>query len=183
MYTEAHYAKSRLIGTIVRVNLTDEPIYIENVYNPEGSDVIEVKCRNIYTKDSPKLTYRLSELNLKPVRLGYVNDMGRAYYLTRMPMRRDWRQGLRANNMKVVNGISQPNFMSIINTIKNIYPSYGVVIDTRDMYSSRAFCREFSVATDNLLYKGRSVGKIGEDDMPILNEKSQHLKELLEENT
>jgi len=132
----------------------------------------------------------LTELNLDPVPLGYVNFDGLAHYLTRAPMRRDWRQGLRMLNIMVPNG-GQPRaipYRTIANTIIGKYPTFNSALDklNKTTNSSRAlaFCRDFAMTREKLCYKGVfDVGSVNMDNGNIeINRKFDWVREALEQN-
>lgn len=85
-----NYAESRLSDSIVRIAKTNEPVLVESVDMDTGS----VRCHVL--RDGTLTFVELDDLNFKPVPLGWCNMRLGATYLARIPKRRDWRQGIRA---------------------------------------------------------------------------------------
>src|ERR1700754_2631417 len=90
------YAQTRIQGTVLRVLATGEPVYVVQVSGDGRCACVPIdldwgdRNNNIYLQ--------VDELDMHPVPLGYVNCAGEATYLMRVPMRRDWKQGLRQEN-------------------------------------------------------------------------------------
>ena len=166
-YTSIDYARDRLLNTIVRVS--GDPAMVTNIY---GDNTVEYQ--DLY--DSSYKVAPLGEMDLDPVPLGYVNYKGIATYLSRIPKRQDWKQGLRDGNVRRVGGgIDYPDIKpkALAETILAIYPPYKKVLValsklTKKNLFSLAFCRDFCITTDkSLFYKGEfHVGTIGEDGEP-----------------
>lgn len=151
MYDTVGYARSRLEGTIIRYG--DEPIMVQGVRGVGRTIyVIGTILSNNQTIDIP-----LKDCNLTPVPLGYINMGERAFYTMRMPMRRDWRQGLRFLNLIDVEGrqFNGAGYESLVNTIKGVYPSFTEAVEDTVDNISRAFHRDFAIKNNgNILYKG-----------------------------
>lgn len=91
-YNEVEYAKTRLLETIV--SYKGLPVLVESI---DSSGLVEFK----YIKDLRESSCSLNELDINPLPLGYCNYNRYAFYLTRMPMRQDWKQGLRNRNILI----------------------------------------------------------------------------------
>jgi len=174
------YAKGRLEGTVVRVG--NEPVLVMGV-NAVGGKIVS-RVVPLDDLGNEKIV-KVADLNLEPVPLGYVNHQGGAYYVTRKPMRRDWKQGLRQNNICFVGaeGFYDMPWYDIQKTILGEYPKPLDAIDqvTRGRLKSVAFSRDFSVDNQRRLnYKGRHV--VGTyDKMFTLSPKYNYLNEYLQE--
>lgn len=159
-YDEAEYASSRLKETIVRLK-TGIPIQILSIRG-----VNEVVYSNLATSDNGVCT--LQDLNIDPVPLGYCNIKTYCSYLVRMPMRQDWKQGLRSNSLRDVAGRRvEVSYSYLVDTILGKFPSFKDAIDKMTTKSknpfntsvtkpkSVAFNRDFCIKEEGLLeYKG-----------------------------
>jgi hypothetical protein len=159
-YDEAEYANNRLKETIVRLR-DGTPIQINSIRG-----IREVLYLNLATQDGGVCS--LEELNIDPVPLGYCNIQTHCSYLVRMPMRQDWKQGLRSNSLRDIAGRRvEVNFSYLVPTIIGKFPSFSDAIDRMKAKSknpfntskakpkSIAFNRDFCVKEENLIeYKG-----------------------------
>jgi hypothetical protein len=93
MYVDRDYAYSRLVNTLVRHN--GEAVLVREVLGDLDCIVERLDTKNIHT-------VHLDDLELKSPPLGFVNFEGQCYYLTRKPMRNDWRQGVRRNSVSAI---------------------------------------------------------------------------------
>lgn len=146
-YDEPMYAADRLVNTIVRhKGLAVKVMAID----PEGNCGVKLLSsgRNVLCK--------LAELDITPVPLGYVNFNARTTYLSRCPVRRDWKQGLRPNTMRCTGGEfgaeEIPNKV-LAQAVENDYPTLAAAFDLvdRGTVHSVAFCRDFA------LFPGREI--------------------------
>ena len=154
MYEEPDYAKSRLRDTIVRFGNT--PIIISSI------GAREVQYMDMLT-DAMGIC-KLKDLDINPVPLGYLNSNANgAIYMTRTPMREDWRQGLRATSMRSLPERYDPSFRELGKLIVGQYPSLKeALFDTHP--KGTAFSRSFAVfkGGEQLFYKGKfNIGSIG----------------------
>lgn len=155
-YDTVDYAKSRLVETVIRLN--GSPIMVLGVRGEDNDITVEY---NDLMNDGVYGVAKLSDCDLNPVSLGYVNHKKSAYYIMRTPMRRDWRQGLRMLNLVDAQG-AQPrlvSYSSIGHTILGKFPSFK---ETLSMLSTKtrapksvAFHRDFAVDVEGKMeYKG-----------------------------
>lgn len=188
MYDDINYANGRLVGTIVR--LKDEPVKVNDIYLQVDGITATVKhLKNGYNKD-----VLLNELNLEPVPLGFCNTPRGLSYLTRVPLRRDWRQGLRQHNMVALMGVD-PRFATeryLRRTIVGDYPTFKDALkqlkERKEDYGfdhKIAFCRDFAIdesyGTPKILYKWFGVVGDVKGGIPKLINKFAHLNDMLEE--
>ncbi len=89
LYNDKNYAGERLNGTIVR-------------YNEKAVRVIAIGNATAvqYLNNGVAENVPYARLDLNPVPLGYCNFGGNAIYLSRSPVREDWKQGLRPGTMR-----------------------------------------------------------------------------------
>lgn len=174
------YANSRLVETIVR--RAGVPIFVVSVNRG-----MVVYYYNLDEMDGDLKTCDIDELDLHPVPLGYCNFNKYATYLSRIPMRRDWRQGLRKGNF-TSQGAGYPGeripYEALSQVIIGDYPAYKACLDAVLKVKSMAWARHWSV--DNALdvfYKGgrNPVGKVEEGNV-ILIPSFSYLKEALQES-
>lgn len=143
MYDSKEYATSRLIGTIVRLN--NVAVQVEYVNDRMDCQLMNMKSGSTL-EEVP-----LAALNLKSSPLGYVNDGSKCFYLARKPMRRDWRQGLRASNVTDVLTGRQVSSRSIGRCVNGEFPSIQDALNKLDTYGGM-----YAVSRDFALKKGRT---------------------------
>lgn len=169
-----NYARSRLVGSIVRIKGSGEPIRIDEM---EGSDI---NCHKLINGEGVRV--KLADVNCEPVTLGYCNFGEDAHYLYRMAIRQDWRQGLRDQTLGSTRGRVRVPPSHLALTIKNEYPNLQECIrNIRDGYQRSAFCRRWAlVAGQQLEYMGSIVGKFTNGGQLTLDAKHQYLQEVLD---
>lgn len=171
---EYRYAGSRLVGSVVRFN--GKPVMVDNV-DEEG------RATGYYIKSERPFNAHISNMNLDPVPLGYINTGSNAVYIARQPKRNDWRQGMRFANVKSINSNITPNELGykciapcIMGEFPNIEECQKAVANGAN---SMAFSRRFSIGNNkSLSYRGKVVGK----DMKLLP-KYAHLSEQLSDHS
>ena len=182
-YDTAEYAKSRLVETVIRRG--DIPVYVQDVTTMDGE--IWVYYQKLMDGDDEIYGDGLDDFNLDPVPLGYVNYKNFAYYLTRMPMRKDWRQGLRLLNVVGPDGDRPPvPLKTIAETIVGNFPTFKSCLEklnTKKTIKNIAFCRDFSVSTEEIQYKGMfPIGKVDMENGNIhINDGMSWIREALDE--
>lgn len=186
-YDTAEYAHTRLSETIIR--LGDIPVYVLNTVQ-DGANII-VNYNDIMD-DGPPKSAPLDQFNLDPVPLGYVNFKGRTSYLSRMPMRKDWRQGMRISNIADLGGLNPHSmpYKVIGQTIIGKYPTFERCIQALNRkvkpVSSIAFSRDFAIHLEEgkLEYKG--VLKVGNVNLQTgdvkIDDKSNWVREAFAES-
>lgn len=165
--SEYQYAESRLAGTIVRYR--GLPVMIDYISYDDGTTAI----RNLITGKRKNVT--LDKLNVEPAPLGYCNYNGVASYLSRIPMREDWRQGLRK---RIINSSASPvamiDYSEIAKTIIGEFPSYTQCLAITS--GSMAWHRDWARDSEGVLYyKSYIVGK-----KELLNDDFKYLQEELD---
>lgn len=185
-YDTAEYAATRLNETIVRLN--GLPVMVL-ACNHDGNQIM-VTYHSIMD-DVPPQVAPLSAFNLDPVPLGYVNFGAKAIYITRMPMRKDWRQGMRMTN--IVDPLGQAHtrmsFRVIGQTIMGKYPTFERAIESLNRKTKPpegiAYSRDFSIKGGGLLeYKGYfNVGVVNLHDASItIDPKFEWVREAFNES-
>ena len=179
------YAQSRIQGTIVRIEKTGEPVFVAYV-----SALGKCSCVPIEKDwgDSENNVYlQVDELDMHPVPLGYVNCAGEATYLMRVPMRRDWKQGLRQENCwSSGRRFSMIPMKDIKNCIMNRFPTFEkclVDVEGSKKLKTIAWHRHWAVNGHmQVLYKNNEVVGCVEDGQVVLDKPFFYLKEALQES-
>ena len=173
------YANSRLEGTIVR--LGEEPVFVHAVKRGMKAEVSTLI--NIYEP----FEVNANDLNLVPVPLGMCNFGGIARFLSRVPLRRDWRQGLRRENFTSSVGdhaAIPPDVLAAV--IKGVYPSFADCIKNIKAGESIAWHRHWAIAVEGatgeekLMYK-RNIVCTSKGGVLLLDKQFNYLAEALEE--
>ena len=179
-YDTAEYAESRLNGTMVMGK--EGPVTVISIDELFLCDVVD-------TISGKRHKVKLDELDLTPVKLGYVNTRDRgALYVVRMPKRNDWRQGLRRENMIVLSRPMDPGKISQADLSRCIigdYPKFeeAVNIVSDDFVSSIAWSRDFAITfKGKVLYRTIHVGNYDKDAGVVLLEDFSYLQEVLNES-
>ena len=180
------YIASRLINTVVThrrdglstvhsVKLREGSVSLQYVPLSGGGMALPVWCG-------------LASFDFTSPKLGYVNGDGEAHYILRLPLRRDWKQGLRKENLACLNNQSTNRFpFSSLRPLLKLgeYHPFSECLDmVEDGYYSAAFSRYFAVNEKfELLYRGRGkVGKVDNNGNPILTDRFTYLQEALQED-
>lgn len=183
------YAGTRIQNTIVRLKKDGSPVYVLSV-GPTGVCLVcHIEVQD-WTQENA-ISVHLDELNMSPVRMGYINTAGEATYAMRIPMRRDWKQGLRQENcLTSARRLFAIPMKDLKNCIMNVYPSWPTVVTdvqkgvTRGRVKIIAWHRHWALDTKGTIYYKdmEPVGKLkteGDLSWPELDEKHQYLKEAL----
>ena len=205
---EGEYAGGRIANSVVLCH--GELIEVYQTYNNKNQMLQEVCLDNglVYNDYKHLLgqdfivganhshggkvgVYPLAQLDISPVRLGYINYLGDTFYIVRTPMRNDWRQGFRHSNlMQINNGENFPPnlpYANMYDTIHDKFPTYYECLDKVSNPDSdtisMAWHRDWSLGPDYRVYnKGRKVGKI-KDGQPLLKKTFAYLQESLDETS
>jgi hypothetical protein len=178
MYKEPEYADSRLTNTIVRWG--DKPVYVQEV----GGDMM---CRVKTDLDSDEHhKVHLDDLSVLSPPLGFVNIGSRAVYISRKPIRRDYRQGLRIGQLVCLfGGVGDISYAVIMKCVKGDFPTLSKALSqlddgARSVGVSRDLCvtRTSGKPSVQHCWKGK-VGSVIDGKIVLLKEK-MHLTYLLE---
>lgn len=121
------YASEKLPGTIVRLK-DGNPVYVQNVF-------VRDKVCDVQTIDKLRTPYKLKlkDLDLRSPPLGFANYRDMAIYVSRIPKRRDWRQGIRTQNCFVGDGIFMVENLldgnALHNCIVGKYPKINSILN------------------------------------------------------
>ncbi len=167
---EFEYAATRLDGTFCLWH--GRLVFVNHVCGDTGKAHI---VKNMGDDELREREVNVMELDVEPPQLGYVNtpDEGLAYIM-RKPMRRDWRQGMRENNLMNLLG-DMIDIWQLQHVIDNDYPSIGDCLG-----ENRAFSRDWAVVNGFLHHRTYHVGTAGEKGITLFPE-NDHLIESLTE--
>jgi hypothetical protein len=165
-YDTADYAATRLNETIIMYK--GRPITVKTC-TQFGAE-IAVSYFDVITEQSGQAF--LKDIDLNPPLLGYVNIGNKnCQYITRMPMRKDWKQGVRKNNIVTPTGHTPDISMKhLAKTIMNEFPSLTTVVGKLKDFikggyiGTIAFSRDFAADTTGRVYY-KSMFSIGEVDL------------------
>lgn len=151
MYNDnLQYAKTRLEGTIITYK--KEPCLINEVLASKGG----VSCSYSTYDEVGKAS--VDDFDLTPIKLGFVNTPYGTGFLSRKPIREDWRQGLRKQNCISYGDVRKEYLLelsSLRKTVLNLYPDLDEAIAT-----NKAFSRNFRISGGDLMYRGDIVGGV-----------------------
>lgn len=163
MYGSLEYATQKLQRTVV-------------VYEGKAALVLEVKGDDdnitlvAQLSDQSVVEKPIEEYTIRSFKLGYCNTNDGCQYFMRVPMRSDWRQGLRERNVTFSDGKRtrnmQPSISRIMQALDSEYPSMADalkrVLDGEDCVAfSPAFCLRRKRSGITLFYRNfRKVGEI-----------------------
>lgn len=176
------YASKRLNTTLVR--LLDGSPFLVNKVCANDSNILGTTGTNLLTDEA--LWVPLSELDLEPVPLGFINLKGNMTFTCRKPMRKDWRQGLSSNSLISYGAllVGEINFKCLVQPIMNQYPSYARALADIPKFTSIAFCRDFGLVRKggsvSLIFRKYEVGYV-DGNRAILNHDKTFLQQHLEE--
>lgn len=179
MYVEPDYANSRLNSTIVR--LGDIPVYVVNVRNDKQCEIL-----HDVNKEGETAVVHLDDLNPLSPPLGFVNFRGRAYYVSRKPMRRDYRQGLRTTQVEIMVGDKGVRSLQLLmRCVAGEFPTLQRAKEKiTDGQQSVALSRDIALkrmvgGKISVMYKWNVVGAYREGEF-VLNKKYSFLRNLVE---
>ena len=182
------YAQSRIQETIVRIAKTGEPVYVLRVELTGLCTVVPIE--KDWGNPDNNILVPIDDLDLHPVPLGYINCRGQAVYTMRIPMRRDWKQGLRQQNCWSSGPmLYQLPMSSLKNCIMNKYPTFerackdvNVGVD-RGRRKAIAWHRSWAVSTGGIVYykNYEQVGSLNDGEVQLFKSFS-YLKEALLES-
>lgn len=191
MFWDKEHANSRLSGCVVRTK-RGKPVYILEVFaeDEDSEEIVWAAICQFSPDKAAKSLIKVSDLDLSPVPLGYVNSLFGAAYAYRLP-KRMWKIGLTNENFLTVSyqyGVNGCDVWSddVVNTIYGLYPSIQEAVDrlSAGPLPSIAFARNFALTSSLLLlYNGETkVGVYNKDSKEmVLNQDFFYLKEMLQE--
>jgi len=178
MYDDAPYARTRLIGTVVLSKKT--PVLVDKITPDLKAVVVPV-----LQKKAKPFVVDCHELNVLDFTLGFVNVGVSAKFLSRVPLRRDWRQGLRPANVHSSQGVAHVE--DIAKALLHRYPSFTQAVAQVKTHkvNTVAWCQDFALnVRGNLIWRYDVVGNINFTTMQVeLLPKFKYLTTSLKEVT
>lgn len=176
---ELHYAQQRLNNTIIRH--MGKAVSVLNITDEKG-DALRVSSVELLT--DKLISDKVENYDLTPVTLGFVNGKRSISYVARTPMRKDWRQGLRRENIRALYNDLNWDAKALARTIENEFPTVEEAI-LASKKGSQAWHRDFAVEEGRFIlhkYYGR-VGEFldGMKDKFVLNNNFFWCEEALKE--
>lgn len=150
---DINYAKTRLLNTVVQ-DKDGKPFTVNDINNGGvvlGSDI-----------NGHNIICNLDEVQLKEHKLGFVIMNGKAVYVMRKPLRNDWRQGLRPNNVIGVSeqGVVPVRFQQIMESLEGRYVKLEHVEQALRDVRSVPISRSFAINRNHQVLHGVS-GVVG----------------------
>lgn len=181
------YLRGRLEGTVVRMGGCGTPLYVDKVGRGVSGNV-KLTGKRLLPSGSvtAPLVVMFKDIDLKSPMLGNVNSKNGCIFLARMPLRGDWRQGLRPSNVRgYTRGVSLLRGCSVANISNAIYGKFVSLDKALEESHTKGinvgFSRKFSVDVGKLLWykEKKCVGKIVKNK-PELKKEYFWLKEMLD---
>lgn len=181
IYSDLAYAKERLVGTIALVD--NKAAYIENLS--------EKKVTYLDYISGKREVVDIKLLDPTPVRLGYCNFEFSMSYLCRYPVRKDWKQGLNYNTLRVIGSEYVGEMIPYSEIFKTINGEYPKILDAIKQaqavkHGGVAYSRDFAISHKmEIWYKGQfAMGKVTEfgvtEDFIEIYEQYEFLRDALE---
>ncbi len=192
------HANRYLTNSVIMIN--NKPAYIMDVVAgvPRKNFVMNFIYVEDYIKGKnsrDKAFTDQAEVDMNPVPLGLVPNVGVTYAIYRNPARR-WKVGLSSENIDAMGLIDPPKAFNygnlllskdLVETIKGNYPTFNVAVDKAEEDSRRliAFSRNFAIGQGDKLfhrhYPRVNVGVI-KQRKPVLKDEAFFLAEVLKED-
>lgn len=189
---DARYAETRMMGSwfMCEGKVLEQ---VDAIVNTKGNDL----STSTIVMGSGK-SYNIKDIAYAPGKLGYVKTKTAGFlFIERIPVRRDYRQGLRENQLVFSKtGYSRPEAIAqgnwIANNSENVakcllskydYDMQSVLFDVEDIGEDVAFSKNFAInAKYELMYKGiNKVGRLSpKTDAPVLGKSFEFLEQELE---
>jgi hypothetical protein len=172
------YGYSRISNTYVWDNRRNRLVYITSA-GPDYESLVATDS------DRHETRVRWEDISFEPPSIRALNTEDNSFFVERLPLRRDWKQGLRASQFRCdelhSDWISR-NWKSVDKAIKKEYPSLKeAVFDLEDFAVSRAISEYFFLDENfKLLYKKQlEIGSLLKSGQLALSARFSWLKEQL----
>lgn len=152
------YAQNRLINTLITYG--DAVVEVIDVALLSHNDPLQVLAIPVLAGGRKKVVDSIDAFDLTPIKLGFVmsTKIGSLSYMERMPIREDWRQGTRQQNVKVVWGDPVWDREAVAKTAQNIFPKLDEL--RAGVKKLTPWTRQFAVNEKNeIFYKW--YGRVG----------------------
>jgi hypothetical protein len=149
--------------------------------------------RSIYLEkaNGERFEARWKDISFEPPVIKAVNLFDDAFYVERIPLRRDWKQGIRASQFSIIGGDSAVrrstwlnyNIEAVERAIKGIFPSFKDILFKLEEYANlQAVSKHFFINKDfNVIFQNRTVvGQVTDDNLIRLHPNFSFFKEQIE---
>jgi len=151
------YIKGRLFDTII--THMDKAVIVTSVRSYRKS--VQVASTEILS--GKEISDDISNYDLTPVKLGFVNNYNnhKSVYISRKPLRNDWRQGFRINQATLAYMEGYIHWVTNLDIAKTVEGEFPPLEDLKPKDGMLAWCRTFAVnSAEEIIYRGfGSVGK------------------------
>jgi len=178
MYSEVDYARTRLEGTVVLHD--NKALRINHITSDRVIQGTLLQGREVEVS--------MDDCQLAQHKLGFVNRDGNVFYVQRLPKRRDWRQGLRTNNVVGFrigrDRIERISDTTIMKCLEGNFPSVADALDEVVRCDVPvAISRSFALVPKRggicVQYKQRGIVGVYRDGEFVLSDKYKYLKPAL----
>ena len=193
---DLRYAVTRMVGSFFKIKEENKTVLgkIIEINGPSNSLRTAKVFYTLREYENSK-SCSIFDIDYYPGKLGYTLDKYDYSwkYLQRLPLRRDWKQGLRNNQLvwatsnrderSSVNGnFLEFNYDTTLNCLENKYPEFDITLENvEETGMIQAFSKNFAVDKDyKVLYKANVVGGINTQNKVKLSKKFEFLKQELE---
>lgn len=186
---DLNYAKTRIVDTWLLDSAGKEGLFYISEITSSGTNSLEDGVIHVKDTKGKSLTKNIKDLRFNIGSLGWVNDR----YLSRVPLRNDWRQGLRHSQVMeftkdgsgfISSSYFYRNIEGVSKAALGVYPSFHSALDqVEEEGLTNGFSKHFAVTSNyKLAYKGIVVGKITSKDSPELDSNYEFLEQELKAN-
>jgi len=190
------YATTRIQGTYMYNTVLGHLVYINDMSPDGGSNKLDRALISFQWNDLQGFhTGRgaIQDFRFQLGRFGYVNPVqGPTKFLSRVPLRREYRQGLRSSQLvfsranstaSITSEWLSDNIINVSNTLNRVFPNNieELFNDVEEKGVAKAFSRTFALTTTfKIAYRGVIVGKVDKSDKFQLTPRFGFLAEELE---
>jgi hypothetical protein len=176
---DAEYAASRIVGSYLPLTEKRGLAYIAEIQRSKNTNSLakaQILAIPPGARSGEYEAFNIKDFMFAVGTLGYVNSGYQgASYLVRIPIRRDYKQGLRSNQCAIQRNTQMLNLQgdwiannvkAVSNCLNNVFPRLEEAIERVDEQNDDvAFCKMFALSSKyKLLYKGFNAGVLTKED-------------------
>lgn len=155
------YARQRLVKTVIMHR--GATVIVDNVERNGKHKCLDIIAREILS--GKQIADRIHNYDLKPIKLGFINLGFNCLYAVRTPLRNDWRQGFRFEQVSIPfnpYGAQLFDYTAVAHTAENDFPNITNIKEIlRKKNGILAWCRTFAIDNKNKIFY-RGFGEVGE---------------------
>lgn len=181
---DTEYARKRLENTVVYSSKKKDLVFIHGVHEDPSPKVFFSGV--LVSEPTKAAEFTTEDIDLEPIPLGYVylSRKQRACFLSRIPMRTAYRQGL-ATSCLHLSGSSSKSDLDLKDLMMAAFDSYPTLASAKKAVTkcaSMPFSRHFALTTEGkVLYRGQAVvGKLNAAGHPVLESNYGYLQQHLD---